>query len=103
MTGDLSGFFARMLDARDASVDLHDVAGLGVLGAHVGLSGWHVLALHQPFDGQAFGAGAAAIVAALGAAGFFKGHQRKAEAAADAGAGAGASAGASAGAGGAAP
>ncbi len=72
-------FLRQMLDSAESCVEAHIVAGLGILGGHIGLAAWHVIANGKDFDAVGFGTGAAAIIGAIGAAGFLQGKQRQAE------------------------
>ena len=66
------------MNANDSSLELHDVAGLALVLAFVGLSVFSTL--HDPaahFDPQAFGTGGAALIAGIGGAGWLKGRLRQ--------------------------
>jgi hypothetical protein len=66
-------WFSKLLDANDQRVAAHLVAGLSMLLGHVGLTGFSVYAsVDHHFDPMGFGTGAAAIITALGAAGWFQ-------------------------------
>lgn len=88
----MMGLLGRIFNPADSSIELHDVAGVGVLGANLSALGVHIsIALHQVTHGvqvdlAGFGTGAAAllgssatIIGALGAAGWMKGKQRQAD------------------------
>lgn len=67
-------FMSRLIDAADASVDAPTVLGAGTLASHIGMTAYD-LARNGHFDPQAFATGAAAIIAALAAAGWL--HKRR--------------------------
>ena len=65
----------RLFNAADSSLEIHDVAGVALLVTHVGIAAH--MALHGvSVDLSGFGTGAAALIAAIGGAGWMKGKQR---------------------------
>lgn len=68
-------FLSAMFDARDSSVELHDVAGAALIIGFLAAAGSAVY--HgQPVNLQDFGTGGAALIGGIGAAGWMKGRQR---------------------------
>lgn len=70
----MTNLIKRIFDPSDRSIELHDVIGVGTLLTHAGI------ALHSAFHGATvdlagFGTGAAALIAAMGGAGWMKGKQ----------------------------
>ena len=68
-------WFQKMLDPKERSIEIHHVAGLGTLAAHWLLAVWQVLH-DKVVDLMSFGTGAAAIIGAVGTAGWLTGKQR---------------------------
>ena len=70
-------FLRRMLDPHDATLELHDVAGIGLITAFIycGIRLVHLEPTH--FSMQDFGIGSGALLTALSGAGWMKGKQRQ--------------------------
>ena len=67
--------YSRLMDPLDPSLEMHDVAGIALLGTHVGMA-VHMILHGVAVDLSGFGTGAAALIAAIGGAGWMKGKQR---------------------------
>ena len=65
-------WLARMIDGADHSVDAPTVMGGSVLLTHVALTAYDVFMAGHAFNPQSFGTGTAAIIAAIGTAGWFR-------------------------------
>lgn len=69
------GFIRQVFDPNDTSVELHDLAGLAVIGVMVSAAG---AAIYRgtALDFQSFGTGVSAVIVAMTGGGWMKGRQR---------------------------
>lgn len=73
----MAKFLAALFNSNNRTVEGHLVFSFMAVIALIVLAGWHVIALHNPFDASSFGQGVGATLAGTGAAAWGQGKQNK--------------------------